>query len=259
MSRIVDNHVDIVHTGAGWAPGSGAWSCAAGTSKGLYFLADDLPADPASRDDLLLRIMGSPDRRQIDGMGGAHPLTSKVAVVGPPPRRRAGRRRLPLPAGRSWTTPSSPTGRTAATSSPASRRSPSSAAWSHRRTPTRRPSASTWSTPAASPPPPCHSARAGPATTAPRPSPACPALPRAIRLDFEGLAGSSCGALLPTGQAVDEVDGFDGDAVDNGMPVVVLRAGDLGVTGYETCAELEAERRAAADTRAGPPGGRARS
>src|SRR6202041_985646 len=54
-----------------------------GTSKGLYFLADDLPADVAERDDLLLRVMGSPDPRQIDGVGGAHPLTSKVAVVSP--------------------------------------------------------------------------------------------------------------------------------------------------------------------------------
>ena len=52
-----------------------------GTSKGGYFLADDLPADPAARDSFLLRIMGSPDPRQIDGMGGADPLTSKVAVV----------------------------------------------------------------------------------------------------------------------------------------------------------------------------------
>jgi 4-oxalomesaconate tautomerase len=52
-----------------------------GTSKGAYFLAGDLPADPAERDDLLLRIMGSPDARQIDGVGGAHPLTSKVAVI----------------------------------------------------------------------------------------------------------------------------------------------------------------------------------
>ncbi|WP_435853790.1 4-oxalomesaconate tautomerase [Streptomyces purpurascens] len=52
-----------------------------GTSKGAYFLAEDLPADPAARDDLLLRVMGSPDPRQIDGLGGAHPLTSKVAVV----------------------------------------------------------------------------------------------------------------------------------------------------------------------------------
>src|SRR5215510_7338868 len=52
-----------------------------GTSKGLYFLADDLPAEAAARDALLLRVMGSPDARQIDGMGGADPLTSKVAVV----------------------------------------------------------------------------------------------------------------------------------------------------------------------------------
>ena len=54
-----------------------------GTSKGAYFLAEDLPADPGERDDLLLRIMGSPDARQIDGIGGAHPLTSKVAVISP--------------------------------------------------------------------------------------------------------------------------------------------------------------------------------
>ena len=52
-----------------------------GTSKGAYFLASDLPAVQSERDDLLLRIMGSPDERQIDGLGGAHPLTSKVAVV----------------------------------------------------------------------------------------------------------------------------------------------------------------------------------
>ncbi|MEU4657601.1 4-oxalomesaconate tautomerase [Streptomyces sp. NPDC023723] len=52
-----------------------------GTSKGAYFLAADLPADTTARDDTLLRVMGSPDPRQIDGLGGAHPLTSKVAVV----------------------------------------------------------------------------------------------------------------------------------------------------------------------------------
>ena len=52
-----------------------------GTSKGLYFKAEDLPAEAEQRDRLLLAVMGSPDARQIDGMGGAHPLTSKVAVV----------------------------------------------------------------------------------------------------------------------------------------------------------------------------------
>jgi 4-oxalomesaconate tautomerase len=53
-----------------------------GTSKGLYFRVEDLPADPALRDAVLLAAMGSPDSRQIDGLGGAHPLTSKIAVVG---------------------------------------------------------------------------------------------------------------------------------------------------------------------------------
>src|ERR1700758_1127167 len=57
-----------------------------GTSKGLYFLAKDLPADVETRDAVLLAAMGSPDKRQIDGMGGSHPLTSKVAVVSPSPR-----------------------------------------------------------------------------------------------------------------------------------------------------------------------------
>ena len=57
-----------------------------GTSKGPFFLVSDLPADPALRDRVLLAAMGSPDNRQIDGVGGADPLTSKVAIVGPPTR-----------------------------------------------------------------------------------------------------------------------------------------------------------------------------
>ena len=60
-----------------------------GTSKGLVFLAEDLPDDRATRDAVLLAAMGSPDPREIDGMGGSHPLTSKVAVVSPSPRGNA--------------------------------------------------------------------------------------------------------------------------------------------------------------------------
>ncbi|MGO4263885.1 PrpF domain-containing protein, partial [Lysobacter sp. TAB13] len=52
-----------------------------GTSKGAYFLAEDLPVGTAARDTFLLAVMGSPDKRQVDGLGGAHPLTSKVAIV----------------------------------------------------------------------------------------------------------------------------------------------------------------------------------
>jgi 2-methylaconitate cis-trans-isomerase PrpF len=57
-----------------------------GTSKGPYFRLADLPADPALRDRVLLAVMGSPDLRQIDGIGGADTLTSKVAMVSPSPR-----------------------------------------------------------------------------------------------------------------------------------------------------------------------------
>ncbi|MDX2528188.1 4-oxalomesaconate tautomerase [Streptomyces europaeiscabiei] len=65
----------------GWPDGIRCMLMRGGTSKGAYFLAEDLPAGPADRDGLLLRVMGGPDPRQIDGLGGAHPLTSKVAVV----------------------------------------------------------------------------------------------------------------------------------------------------------------------------------
>ena len=56
----------------------------AGTSKGVYLLENDLPQDPAEREQVILKIFGSPDPRQIDGLGGADPLTSKVAIIGPP-------------------------------------------------------------------------------------------------------------------------------------------------------------------------------
>ena len=52
-----------------------------GTSKGVYLLASELPKDPAVRDQVILAIYGSPDPRQINGLGGADPLTSKVAII----------------------------------------------------------------------------------------------------------------------------------------------------------------------------------
>src|SRR5580704_16319380 len=54
-----------------------------GTSRGPYFLASDLPSDPAERDEVLIQVMGSGHELQVDGIGGGHPLTSKVAIVGP--------------------------------------------------------------------------------------------------------------------------------------------------------------------------------
>jgi 4-oxalomesaconate tautomerase len=62
----------------------------------------------------------------------------------------------------------------------------------------------------------------------------------AVPLMFEGIAGAMCGALLPTGHAVDEIDGLEVTLIDNGMPCVILRAADFGVSGRETREELEA-------------------
>lgn len=55
-----------------------------GTSRGAFLRAEDLPPDPVMRDRAILALYGSPDARQIDGLGGADPLTSKIAIVGPP-------------------------------------------------------------------------------------------------------------------------------------------------------------------------------
>jgi 4-oxalomesaconate tautomerase len=65
----------------------------------------------------------------------------------------------------------------------------------------------------------------------------------AIRIDFVDTEGSVCGTLLPTGRALDKIEGVEATLIDNGMPVVVLRAADLGKTGLETPAELDADQK----------------
>jgi 4-oxalomesaconate tautomerase len=62
-----------------------------------------------------------------------------------------------------------------------------------------------------------------------------------VPLEFRDTAGSSCGALLPTGNAVDEIEGVACTLIDNGMPCVVMKAADVGATGYESRDELESE------------------
>ena len=69
-----------------------------------------------------------------------------------------------------------------------------------------------------------------------------PGTSAAIRIDFLDTAGSVCGALLPTGHSIDEIGGIEATLIDNGMPVVVLRAADFGKSGYESPAELDAIR-----------------
>ena len=226
-----------------------------GTSKGGYFLAEDLPADAAARDAFLLRVMGSPDTRQIDGMGGADPLTSKVAVV--EALRAAGRRRrLSLPAGLRG--PADRHRRAELRQHPRRHRPLRDRARPRRARRTARPtSASSWRTPGRSPSRPWRRPAAASPMRATARIDGVPGTAAAIPIVFEDTAGSSCGALLPTGRAVDVIDGVEATLIDNGMPCVVMRAGDLGITGEEAPKALEANDDAAARAGSDPAQGRA--
>ncbi|HEX6469410.1 MAG TPA: 4-oxalomesaconate tautomerase [Streptosporangiaceae bacterium] len=209
-----------------------------GTSKGAYFLAADLPADPAERDDLLLRVMGTPDPRQIDGIGGAHPLTSKVAVISRSDGPDADIDYLFLQLGVDEATVSDRQncGNLLAGVGPFAVERGLVAA-GDALTSTRihmvnsaSVATATFATPGGA------VAYDGDAAISGVPGTAAP-----IRLDFARTEGSACGALLPTGRVRDVIDGIDVTCVDNGMPVVVVAAADLGVTGYEAPDDLGAD------------------
>ncbi|WP_240704651.1 4-oxalomesaconate tautomerase [Croceicoccus sediminis] len=209
-----------------------------GTSKGAYFLAGDLPDDTARRDAFLLRIMGSPDPRQIDGMGGADPLTSKVAVVRKSDRAGVDVDYLflqvfvdearvsdqqncgnilagigPFAIERGLVTPTGEETRVSIYMEN-----------------TGQMAIATVQTPGGAV---SYSGSASidgvPGTHAPVP------------IEFRDTAGSSCGALLPTGNPVDVVEGVPCTLIDNGMPCVVMKAQDVGATGYESRDELESD------------------
>ena len=208
-----------------------------GTSKGLYFHAGDLPADRATRDAVLLAAMGSPDAREIDGMGGAHPLTSKVAVVKASARDDADVDYLFLQVwpDRAEVSDNQNCGNLLAGVGPFAVEEGLIAARDGV-TEVRIWMENTQSLAIAHVETPGGAVRYDgearidgvPGTHAP------------IPIDFLDVAGSSCGALLPTGNAVDVIEGVRVTCIDNGMPVVCLKAADVGLTGYETPAEIEA-------------------
>jgi 4-oxalomesaconate tautomerase len=208
-----------------------------GTSKGAYFLRDDLPADGAERDQLLMRIMGTPDARQIDGIGGAHPLTSKVAVVWRASGSEADVEYLFLQVGvdQPIVTDRQNCGNLLAGVAPFAIERGLIAATGTEAS-VRIHMINTDSVAIATFP----IAEGMPVYTGDTAIAGVPGTAAPIRLDFTDIAGGSCGALLPTGHAVDTIAGTDVTLIDNGMPVVVLRAADLDVTGYEQPAELEA-------------------
>jgi 4-oxalomesaconate tautomerase len=209
-----------------------------GTSKGLYFKASDLPADIATRDAVLLAAMGSPDIRQIDGMGGAHPLTSKIAIVSPPSRPDADVDYLFLQAvvDEPRVDTSQNCGNLLAGIGPFALEEGLCAARDGI-TPVRINMLNTASVAVAAIQTPGGRVRYdGEARIDGVPGTAAP-----VPIDFLDVAGSSCGALLPTGHARDTVLGVEVTCIDNGMPVVVVRASDFGKTGDESPEELEAD------------------
>ncbi|MBO3746611.1 4-oxalomesaconate tautomerase [Streptosporangiaceae bacterium NEAU-GS5] len=208
-----------------------------GTSKGAYFLAEDLPADPGARDDLLLRVMGSPDPRQIDGIGGAHPLTSKVAVVSASSAPDVDVDYLFLQVGVDQATVSDRQncGNLLAGVGPFAVERGLVGVRLDRTSVRIRMVNSDSIAVATFPTPGGGVSYEGDTEISGVPGTAAP-----IRLDFAGTEGSACGALLPTGSRRDVIDGIDVTCIDNGMPVVILAAADVGVTGYETVSELAA-------------------
>ena len=208
-----------------------------GTSKGLYFLESDLPADVETRNRVLLAAMGSPDAREIDGMGGGHPLTSKVAVVSKSARPGIDVDYLFLQVwpDRAEVSDQQNCGNILAGVGPfAIERGLVEA--NDGVTPVAIYMVNTDSKATAFVETPNGSVNySGTARIDGVPGTHAP-----VNLNFEDVAGSSCGALLPTGNVVDEVDGIEVTCIDNGMPVVCLRASDFDISGYETPAELEA-------------------
>lgn len=208
-----------------------------GSSKGGYFLKDDLPADPAARDAFLLRVMGSPDPRQIDGMGGADPLTSKVAVVSRSVREGVDIDYLFLQVfvDQALVSDAQNCGNILAGIGPfAIERGLVAATGEETRVAihmenTGQVAVATVQTPGG------RVTYAGGAAISGVPGTAAP-----VPLAFRDTAGSSCGALLPTGNGVDEIDGIKVTLIDNGMPCVVIAASDVGIAGYEDRETLDA-------------------
>ncbi len=207
-----------------------------GTSKGAYFLAEDLPSDVASRDRVLLAVMGSPDARQVDGLGGAHPLTSKVAIVS--------RSTLPdcdidflfaqvgVDKPMVDTTPNC--GNILSGVAPfAIERGLVAASPGQTKVRVRTVNTGTIADLTVQTPGGLVN-YAGAARIDGAPGTSAP-----ITVDFLDAEGSVCGKLLPTGNVCDVILGVRVTLIDNGMPVIVMKASDVGRTGYETRDQLD--------------------
>ncbi|GAA3735421.1 4-oxalomesaconate tautomerase [Streptomyces tremellae] len=224
------------------------WFLRGGTSRGPFFRAGDLPAGTAGRDAVLLGVLGSPDPRQIDGLGGAHPLTSKAGIVDRSTRDGIDLEflfcQLQPDSDLVDTTPNC--GNMLAAVVPFAVESglltPSGDETTARvlTLNTGLTAEITIRTPLG-PDGRRFVAYGGDARIDGVPGTAAP-----VTINFLDTAGSVCASLLPTGHVRDRVEvagvgPLDVTCIDNGQPLVIVAAADLGRTGYETAAELNAD------------------
>ena len=209
-----------------------------GTSKGAFFVEEDLPSDIGERNEFLMRVMGTPDPRQIDGLGGAHPLTTKVAIVSPSSDSESDVDYLFLQLGveEPTVTDQQNCGNMLAAVGPfamerglVERSDGQASVRIFMRNSGGRAIAS------------FPVKDGGPRYEGETEISGVPGTAARIDIEFLDIEGGTTGALLPTGRASDRVAGIEVTLVDNGMPVVVLRSEDLGVTGDESCEELESD------------------
>lgn len=208
-----------------------------GTSKGTYFLASDLPADEVLRDDILLSVMGSPDARQIDGVGGANPLTSKVAVV-----KRSARKGVDLDylfvqvvVNEPRTSTVQNCGNILAGVGQFAVEQGLVAAGDGETTVTIFLENSDSLADVTFP-----SRGGAPVYDGEARIDGVPGVSAPVMINFRDTEGSACGALFPTGNMIDTVQGVEVTCIDNGMPVVLMAAPDFGITGYESRDTLNA-------------------
>lgn len=209
-----------------------------GTSKGPYFNMADLPSEIEKRDRVLLAAMGSPDERQVDGLGGADTLTSKVAMVAPSEREGVDVdflfAQVSVADAIVDTAPScgnilAGVGPYALETGMVQRQDGTTPVVIYNINTKSRIEAIVQTTRDAV-------IYEGDEAIAGVPGTAAP-----IRLNFMDIVGSKTGSLLPTGHATEQIDGVDVTLIDVAVPMMILRASDVGKTGYESPDELNAD------------------
>lgn len=207
-----------------------------GTSKAAYFLASDLPQNPALRDQVLLAVMGSPDVRQIDGIGGGDSLTSKVAIVSQSSRADADVDYLfaQVNVEKAVVDYGQNCGNILSGVAPFAVERGLIAAQADSTTVrifmqnTEQLAKVTIQTPNAE----VNYVGDTYIDGVPQPS-------AEVILNFQNIEGSTCGNLLPTGNVKDTIYGVSVTCIDNGMPVVLINAADLGIIGTESPQQLD--------------------